>query len=133
MPSVILLQLKLLLWFVIIHCSEYSCLMTGCGKRIGFFYVLVDFLKQKFPSNGGREGTRTETPGFERRDAAWPERASPQRGSGDGGFALSFKNNLLCKAGQYPAPQLCLLTLHIWCSCLCPAPCRMGPAFDKKK
>lgn len=34
----------------------------------------------------------------------------PQQGSGDGGFALSFKNNLLCKSRQYPC--LSLLCLH---------------------
>lgn len=48
--------------------------------------------------------------GSQRRDTAWMERAFPQQGSGDGGFALSFKNNLLCKSRQYVC--LSLLCLH---------------------
>lgn len=40
--SEILLQLKLLLWFAIIHCSKYSCLMTGCGK-LNISDILIDF------------------------------------------------------------------------------------------
>lgn len=88
--------------------------------------------KIKIPEQwrGGRRLHRN--PGFECQDTAWWERASLNKAPETDILLLDLKITCCVKPGSIPTLALLAYVTHLR-SCLCPAPCKTGPAFGRKK